>query len=72
VAQELTISNFTKIECMLNIKENQEGHATLITWEVVVRFDPHKKNDNFQFFICDPQDKKYDVNWITMNSCSSI
>jgi hypothetical protein len=30
---------------MLKIRENQERDASLIT-KVVVKFDPHKKNEN--------------------------
>jgi hypothetical protein len=43
---------------MIKISENQESHAPLITY-VVVKFDPHKKNENIQFSTCDPQDKEY-------------
>jgi hypothetical protein len=30
VTQALTRSNFTKIDCMLRIRESQENHASLI------------------------------------------
>jgi hypothetical protein len=56
---------------MLRIRESQERHTSLIAYEVV-RFDPCKKNEDIQFSMCDPQDMKHFVTWITMSSCSSI
>jgi hypothetical protein len=43
---------------MIKISENKESHSSLITY-VVVKFDPHKKNENIQFSTCDPQDKDH-------------